>query len=174
MSELLDNRAHRLRTLKEIIRHLHAGQAPEQVKGRLEALVRECDASEIAAMEQELMAEGIPAQEILSMCDLHSQVLRDILVEAVRPAPPPGHPVDTFRRENTALEEQVARLRGALADLAPPGAADDAPVDEARRLECRRHLAGLMDVEKHYKRKENLLFPFLERHGITGPSTVMW
>jgi hypothetical protein len=31
-----------------------------------------------------------------------------------------------------------------------------------------------MDIEKHYQRKENLLFPFLERYGITGPSKVMW
>ncbi len=31
-----------------------------------------------------------------------------------------------------------------------------------------------MDVDKHYKRKEYLLFPFLEKYGITGPSTVMW
>jgi hypothetical protein len=31
-----------------------------------------------------------------------------------------------------------------------------------------------MDVEKHYQRKEHLLFSMLERHGITGPSTVMW
>jgi hypothetical protein len=39
MSELIDNRAHRIRTLKEEIRHLHAGEAPEQVKPRLAALV---------------------------------------------------------------------------------------------------------------------------------------
>ena len=31
-----------------------------------------------------------------------------------------------------------------------------------------------MDVEKHYQRKEHLLFSCLERHGITGPSKVMW
>jgi DUF438 domain-containing protein len=31
-----------------------------------------------------------------------------------------------------------------------------------------------MDIEKHYQRKENLLFSCLERHGITGPSKVMW
>ena len=29
MSELIDNRAYRIRTLKEIIRHLHQGVAPE-------------------------------------------------------------------------------------------------------------------------------------------------
>ena len=76
MSELIDNRAHRIRTLKEVIRHLHEGKAPAEVKARLAALVRECDASEIAAMEQELMAEGVPVTEIMGMCDLHSQVVR--------------------------------------------------------------------------------------------------
>jgi DUF438 domain-containing protein len=174
LSELIDNRAHRIRTLKEVIRHLHAGRAPAEVKTRLAELVRECDASEIAAMEQELLAEGVPASEIMGMCDLHSQVVRDILVERASAPPPPGHPVDTFRRENEALRAQAASLRAALAALAPAGGDDDAPVDPARLLECRSTFAGLMDVEKHYQRKEHLLFSCLERHGITGPSTVMW
>ena len=29
-------------------------------------------------------------------------------------------------------------------------------------------------MDKHYRRKENLLFPYLENYGITGPPTVMW
>jgi DUF438 domain-containing protein len=174
MSELIDNRAHRIRTLKEVIRHLHEGRAPQEVKGRLAALVRECDASEIAAMEQELMAEGVPASEIMGMCDLHSQVVRDILVERRGAPPPPGHPVDTFRRENEALEGQAQAMREALRALVPEGGDDDVPVDSGLLLQCRRAFAGLMDVEKHYQRKEHLLFPMLERHGITGPSTVMW
>jgi len=32
----------------------------------------------------------------------------------------------------------------------------------------------LSDVHKHYARKENLLFPFLEKREITGPPKVMW
>jgi DUF438 domain-containing protein len=172
MSELIDNRAHRLRTLKEVIRHLHAGQAPAEVTARLTALVRECDAGEIAAMEQELMAEGVPVAEIMSMCDLHAQVVRDILVE--RPSSPtvPGHPVDTFRRENAALTAQAATLREALAGLAsgsPDSVPDAAAINAARRL-----YGELMDIDKHYQRKEHLLFSCLERHGITGPSKVMW
>lgn len=174
MSELIDNRAHRIRTLKEVVRHLHQGHAAAQVKERLAALVRECDASEIAAMEQELMAEGVPASEILGLCDLHSQVVRDILVERASAPPPPGHPVDTFRRENEALREQARAMRAALAALAPPDADPQAPADPGRLLECRKAFAGLMDVEKHYQRKEHLLFSMLERHGITGPSKVMW
>jgi DUF438 domain-containing protein len=32
----------------------------------------------------------------------------------------------------------------------------------------------LAEVDKHYLRKENQLFPFLEEHGVEGPSKVMW
>jgi hypothetical protein len=31
-----------------------------------------------------------------------------------------------------------------------------------------------MDIDKHYQRKEHALFSFLEKHGISGPSKVMW
>jgi uncharacterized protein len=32
----------------------------------------------------------------------------------------------------------------------------------------------LFDIEKHYGRKENLLFPYLEKYRITAPPKVMW
>jgi DUF438 domain-containing protein len=174
MSELIDNRAQRIRTLKHIIKHLHTGEAPEQVRAQLKQLVQECDATEIAQREQELIAEGTPVAEIMRMCDLHSQVVKEILVERPQPEMPPGHPVRTFQKENEALEQHVKRLREALANLTtPPQEGSDAPSPEAV-IECRRLLHELMDIEKHYQRKENLLFPMLERHGITGPSKVMW
>jgi hypothetical protein len=172
LSELIDNRAHRVRQLKDIISRLHDGEPADAVKSSVAALVGTCDAAEVAAMEQELMADGMPATEIMRMCDLHAQVLRDVMVERPRTLPP-GHPVDTFRRENDALQAACAKLR-ALAALATTGVADDQPVEPARHDAVRAAYNTLMDVEKHYQRKENLLFPFLEHHGITGPSKVMW
>jgi len=173
MSELIDNREKRIRTLKQVIQGLHEGEDPESVKSRLKSLVRECDASEIAAMEQQLIAEGVPVKQIMGMCDLHSQVVRDLLVERPHVPVEPGHPVDVFRRENTALHEKSEALRQCFADLTT-AAADDAVVDSDRLRQCRDLFNELMDVDKHYSRKENLLFPILERHGITGPSKVMW
>jgi len=171
MSELIDNRAHRLRTLKGIIRGLHAGEPPEHVKERLKELVRETDYSEIVAMEQELMAEGMPVEEIQSMCDLHSQVTREVLVQLAPRELPPGHPADTFRRENEALRGVTARLRQTLAEIqALPDEADPGRL----LLDWRQGANELMDVEKHYQRKEHVFFSYLERHGITGPPKVMW
>jgi hypothetical protein len=36
MSEVIDNKANRIRVLKEIIKHLHAGNPPEQVRKQME------------------------------------------------------------------------------------------------------------------------------------------
>jgi len=172
VSELIDNRAHRIAVLKEIIQHLHSGAAPELVKGRLRELVGQTDATEIMAMEQQLMAEGMPVEEVRSMCDLHSQVTRDVLVQLVPPPSiAPGHPVDTFRRENAALKSVIAAMRAALAELAAvDGSADTSELV----LRLRQSANELMDLDKHYQRKEHALFSCLERHGITGPSKVMW
>ena len=172
MSELIDNRAHRISALKEIIQHLHSGAAPELVRERLRAIVGETDAAEIMAMEQQLMAEGMPVEEVRSMCDLHSQVTRDVLVQiAPPPSVQPGHPIDTFRRENAALKSVIATMRGILGEIA--GQAGNAEVKKAV-FRLRQSANDLMDLDKHYQRKEHALFSCLERHGITGPSKVMW
>ncbi|WP_306601989.1 DUF438 domain-containing protein [Geothrix sp. 21YS21S-2] len=172
MSELINNQELRIKTLKEVILHLHRGEAPEAVRERLKGLVSEVDAAEIAAMEQQLMAEGLSAEQVRSMCDLHADVLKDVMAKPS--APPvllPGHPVDTFQRENRALEQaaDLARKRAAACAALP-----DSGTPTAERLALLEALAPLMDVEKHYGRKEHLVFTILERHGNTGPSKVMW
>jgi DUF438 domain-containing protein len=173
MSEVIDNKANRIRVLKDIIKHLHAGNPPEVVQRQMREIVKQTDSSEIMAMEQELIAEGMPVEEVRAMCDLHSQVTRDILVQI--PAAGPivsGHPVDTFRRENEALRTVIAEMKQALTELqqTPP---ETAP-EPAILLRLRQCFNDLMDIDKHYQRKEHALFSYLERHGITGPSKVMW
>jgi uncharacterized protein len=172
MSEVIDNKANRIRVLKEIIKHLHAGNPPEQVQRQMREIVRQTDSSEIMAMEQELMAEGMPVEEVRAMCDLHSQVTRDVLVQLpIRKAIAPGHPVDTFRRENEALRGVIATMTQTLAEL--PGTTKGGEA-AAIALRLRQSFNELMDIDKHYQRKEHALFSCLERHGITGPSKVMW
>ena len=173
MAELLDNRAHRIRTLKRIIRRLHddGAEGAKDVRDELKELVRETDSTEIAAMEQELIRDGMSIDEVRSMCDLHAEVLREIMVDPPRPDVPPGHPVDTFRGENEALRNVLTEMRAAvpaMRDAEHPETCGDA----LERL--RRAYNDLMDIEKHYRRKENVLFPRLEAHEITGPSQVMW
>jgi DUF438 domain-containing protein len=127
--------------------------------------------SDVVQVEQELIAEGLPTEEILRLCDLHSAVLEGAIDVARAREARPGHPVHTFRQENQALRWEIGeleRLYGELASAPPTAPAGDT-LDAIRN-----HFNSLMDVDKHYLRKEHLLFPFLEKAGITGPPTVMW
>ena len=105
MTEVIDNRQKRIANLKAIIRQLHEGASPDAVRGQLKDLVRQCDAGEIAAMEHQLMTEdNIPVQQVMKMCDLHAEVVKDILVEHEHEEIKTGHPVNIFKRENIALQ----------------------------------------------------------------------
>lgn len=172
MSELLDNRTQRISVLKDIIQHLHSGNAPDAVREQLRELVRQTDATEIMAMEQQLIDGGMKVEEVRAMCDLHSQVTRDILVPLkATETISPGHPVDTFRRENAALSAAIKTGREVVIEVS----ALDGEADATEQLDRMRRVANdLIEVDKHYQRKEHTLFSCLERHGINGPSKVMW
>jgi DUF438 domain-containing protein len=164
MSELIDNSKKRKELLKHLILQLHEGQAPEAVKSRLAALLGQVPYDVVVEVEQELIAEGLPQEEVLRLCDVHSAVLKGAIDRSSAREAVPGHPVHTFLQEN----RELARVAAGLNELAAgPGAADfwDRAAGQLRLL---------TDVEKHYSRKENLLFPYLEKHGVSGPPAVMW
>ncbi|UCF37244.1 MAG: DUF438 domain-containing protein [Acidobacteriota bacterium] len=172
MSELIDNTARRKELLKHAMLELHSGNAPESVRAQLERLMGEIPYEMVVEVEQELLNDGLPAEEILSFCDIHAKVLKGNLTHAKGPAVPPGHPVHTLRKENQALQWELESIKKLLGtdESSPP-----MPADANERLDqIKARFNNLADVEKHYERKEHLLFPFLEKHGITGPPKVMW
>jgi DUF438 domain-containing protein len=166
MSELLDNNKHRIETLKEIVRSLHAGADPESLTSEFKALLDEVGPTEIAAMENSLMADGMPQEEIQRMCDVHAAVLGGGLEGTPPPEVVPGHPVHTFRLENERIRDIVTRYRGIAESLCGGG---DAGVDDWRSVH-----GELAPLDVHYLRKEYLVFPYLEKAGIMGPPKVMW
>ncbi|MBC7252192.1 MAG: DUF438 domain-containing protein [Anaerolineae bacterium] len=167
MSEYINNRTKRQEILKKLIRQLHNGKTVEEVKAEFAALLRDVGATEIAEIEQALIAEGLPETEVKRLCDVHVAVFRESLDTQTRPEMTPGHPLHTFRAENVAAARVLDALQKALDELkATPG--------QAQLQQARERLQELREYEKHYLRKENILFPFLERHGFTGPSSVMW
>lgn len=171
MSELIDNRRHRLEALKQLIRELHDGVQPEALKGRFRAVLEHVGAGEISALESELMAEGLPQDEIKRMCDLHVAVFRETLEQRPPAEAQPGHPVHTFRLENAEILRLVEAYRALATELPSAGDTSPTPAQVARWRELQARL-DLLDG--HYKRKEFLLFPFLEKAGISAPPKVMW
>jgi DUF438 domain-containing protein len=157
--------------LKEIIKALHAGEDMAVLKQRFSQLISGVQATEIAKMEQALMEEGLPAEEIKRLCDVHVEIFKEALEEQDRPDPPLGHPVHTFMKENRASEKLMSETSMLMGRIGHP------PRPEAFK-EQRRALGALIErlseIDIHYSRKENQLFPMLEAHHFTGPSQVMW
>ena len=172
MSELIDNGARaRKGLLRHLILQLHDGVAPGQVQKQLVRLLGQVPYGLVVEVEQELLAEGLPAQEVTRLCHLHGSALQGAIDLSAAPVAPEGHPAHTFHQENAALAVEIGALEAAAAELDPM---DDLDAPGEAFLAVRERLNALTDVEKHYLRKEHLLFPFLEKHGITGPPKVMW
>jgi hypothetical protein len=169
--EPLTDPKERRAALKQIIKDLHDGGDMAVLKLRFKDLIQGVEAPEIAKMEQELMDEGLPAEEIKRLCDVHVEIFKEALEEQDRPDPPVGHPIHTYMKENRASEKIMSDTSMLMGLLGQP------PTREAFE-EHRQALGELIDqlseINTHYTRKENQLFPMLEAHHFTGPSQVMW
>jgi hypothetical protein len=174
MSELINNSENRKELLKHMILQLHKGEAPETVKTQLTHLLKGIPYDEVVEVEQELIKEGLPVAEVLKLCDIHAMVLDGNIDQSGAKTIPAGHPVDTFKKENRELEKRVLKLGGIFEEIKKKAAADNSEIMDDSVMEMLAIFNALMDVDKHYRRKENLLFPYLEAKGITGPPTVMW
>ncbi len=156
-----DEQEMKIDQMKEIIKELHAGKDAESQKKKFEVLIKDVAPWEIAQMEQKLIAEGMPETEIKNLCEVHVQVFKEALEHKTVPGLPAGHPIHTLMLENRACEE-ILKEAEAITDYAKD----------------RDKLLGILDrlaqIDKHFLRKENQLFPIIETKGITGPSKVMW
>lgn len=169
MSELINNREHRRNVLKEIIGELHKGKNVEDVKRRFEETFEGVSASEISEVEQALIMDGMPVSEVQKLCDVHAAVFKGSIEDIHKvqaSAGEPGHPLDTMKRENRAIEELISAKINPHLEKLKDGSADAAALIN--------DLNELLQTDIHYQKKENILFPYLEKYGITAPPKVMW
>ena len=174
MSELIDNRRNLMSDdekqdkLKEVIQELHAGKTVAEVKAKFADVIAGVSPVEISRLEVQLVKDGLPIEEIQNLCDVHAEVFKGSLEEYHHPEEVPGHPVYTMKQENEALRALMkVGLRGDL-DAFKADPSDD------NRFKLLESVNLFYDIDKHYSRKENLIFPFLEAAGVTAPPKVMW
>lgn len=153
--------------MKDIILKLHQGLSAEAAKERFEAEVGNISSTEIAEIEQELINEGLSPEEIKKFCNVHVLIFQAALEKSASEETFPSHPVYLFRQENREIEKLVASVRSFVEKRRE----DEFP---AFREKLKEMLLALRGIDTHYERKEQLLFPFLEKQGFFGPSKVMW
>lgn len=171
MSQLINNREYRQKILKELIMELHNGKSPEEAKERFQKLIEGVSTSEISEMEQNLIMEGMPIEDVQKLCDVHSAVFKGSIEDIHKPESYEnikGHPLNIFKIENDAIKNLIENNVKKHIDEFSQN------ISQENINNLRNDFKLLLDIDKHYKRKENLLFPYLEKYGITAPPKVMW
>lgn len=158
--------------LKQLIQSLHDGMGQNEARAIFKREFGQISGDDLSQAEKQLVAEGMPITEIQRLCDVHASVFEDSITFLKKPEKgslpldqTPGHPAFVFRKENDGIERFLAEtFLPALNQFAESG-------DRAVLTDAGQRLAK---ISQHYKRKENLFFPFLEREGVTAPPKVMW
>lgn len=179
MSEMINNREQqmtintdRLTILKGIFRDLHQGRNLDEVKAHFDVFVGEVSIDELTQLQNDFLEDdGIPITEVHRLYAAHTEIFEgEIKTEGLerRPEDQPGHPIHTFILENKELDKLIkTTVRVHLEEFAT----EDTGENIYKLLD---NMNLLLDVDKHYSRKENLLFPYLEKYGIYGPTNNMW
>ncbi len=175
MTEILNNREHKKERMKELLKKIHKGEDVEKLREEFKALLQSISPLEIPIIEQELVKEGISAREIAKMCDIHVELFREAVAGAEKEEEkslPEGHPLRTLYEENKEIMKDAEMLNLYASTLA--NTKDETMREELLRIveELAKNLRAVGFT--HYNREEMLLFPYIERRGITAVATVLW
>jgi uncharacterized protein len=180
MSEMINNRelptmdrSRRQATLKQLFKDLHNGKNVDEVKAHFDAFIGKITIDEISQLgHDELDEESLSIAEMQRLYAAHSTIFMGAIEEEAvsthKPEEQPGHPIHTFKLENKEIAKLLtSRLQVHLEQFSSEDSAEHV---NALLEDCNL----LFDLDKHYSRKENLIFPYLEKYGIYGPTTNMW
>ena len=155
--------------LKNLMLRLHAGEDKEVIQEEFNEVFDEISPYEIQLMERNLMSEGITFAEIMSLCNVHANLMGSKVntQTTVADFEQPGHPVHVMKMENLAIRGALARVERLLVNFLET---KDSTIEKG----LRRQVSLLDQFENHYQRKEYAMFPIMEKKGITAPPKVMW
>lgn len=110
--------------LKSLIRKLHQGEDSKKIKEEFKKLIRDTSSAEVAKIEEELIREGMPREEVHKLCGVHLALFKEA-IEKEKIAAPPGHPASkaetegrlAFKTGNLSQEEIEAIFNALPVDL---------------------------------------------------------
>lgn len=166
MSEIINNVSkERQEKLKTLIHRLHHGEDQATVEAEFKADFAYVTGAEIAQMEFNLVQEGVSIEEIQNLCDIHASLFQGS-VQQMHDNVLTINPLTEFEDENDGFKTVITAAKAFRKH--------DQPNPQIVKAQLDHYLSELKAVEDHYARKENILFPYLEKGGDFVISKVMW
>lgn len=160
----------RKKRIVEILSMLHEEGTFEEAKRLFNEEFDGVDVTEITSAEKSLIQGGLKPEEIQKLCNIHASVFKGSINDIHKSDAAygqPGHPVHTLKLENQVLQSLVTDEIDDLMKKIGKG-------DWQKKERLIAALKDLKQMDKHYARKETLIFSYMEKYGITAPPQVMW
>lgn len=155
--------------LKNLLKELHEKKDVEELKEKLKEILEKITPWEIGFIEQMLIKDGIRTEEIALLCNAHVELFKEKLVgnkELLKI--PEGHPLNTLLKETQEFLGDIEELSMYLNMLKTKGITIEI-INSVREI-----LVKILGIKKHFMRIQLLIFPYLERKGLTAIPRVLW
>ena len=171
MSEFINNSEQRVQQLLEFSRGMMAGRDGKKLIAKYQEAIENVTPHDMIAMEDLQIKKGIKPSEIKENIEKIMNVLNPQLEKHKWDKPEEGHPLYYLMKENRELEKLLQEFKDNIKKIE-----FDAEVVKEKEIKKLRSLTlQLQEFDKHYVRKENILFPYLEKKWENyRPLKVMW
>ncbi len=166
MDKHLKSDPRRITLILEIVNQFFKGVPIEELQAKFDKeLEGRITPAEFALAEQKMEDLGVKNSEFEAQIDDLIKVFKKSLEKVSISELDAGHPLHTFMEENEAIKALISKLRESEKDI---------DINKVDHDFWKNAYDKLWQINTHYLRKENQLFPYLETKGFDKPSTVMW
>lgn len=161
MSEYINNNEKRVEQLFKFSQGILNGENGSNLMEKYGDTLKHITPHDMIAMEEKQLKSGISPQLIKEKIEKVMNVIYDQLKKYKWEKPAEGHALYYLMLENRELEKVLNKIKKSL--------------HERNYIKVKTQVEELFLMEPHYVRKENILFPFLEKTWRNcRPLSVMW
>ncbi len=162
MSEFINNTENRVKELLAFVTGLIKGEKGSELIKQYEHAIEEVQSFDVVMMVDKLMQKDFDLQEVKQGINRALNMLYKGLVSAEVPACNSIPFLDSLISENNELNHRLIELRPLIKGF------NQKDISEEKRREILEEISDkiyeLQQFEVHYVKKENILFPYIEKH----------
>ncbi len=165
----VSGKADKKQEIKNLIKQLKTERDAGKLKEKARRIFSNVSPTDLGLIEQEIIEEGATRKEMRKMCDIHLEVMKESMGKTELNLKP-GHPIHTLMEEHKMILGFIEKLKENVRKIENARNLDGA----SEQIELLKHIAEhLVEADKHHQREEEVLFPALERFGVSEPPEIM-
>jgi len=158
MSEFINNNQARINSLYDFCYRLTEGEKGSDLIKKHQAAINDLTANDIIQVVHRLIESDLPLDKIKIGINKALNVFHKQILAQEQVSLPEEHFLTYLKKENRELERRLQNLKSWVKDF------NNENLDSLKIAEhLRIGVEDLMQMEKHYIRKENILFPYFEK-----------